>query len=43
MNLFKSILSLCLLFIKEAINFNYERFIVKLDFCDMFGVKLPLT
>jgi hypothetical protein len=41
-NLFKSILIVCLLFIKEAINFNYEHFIVKFYFSDVFDVKMPL-
>jgi hypothetical protein len=42
MNLFKSILILCLLFIKEAINFNYEHLVVQLDFSDVFNVKMTL-
>jgi hypothetical protein len=38
----KSVLILCLLFTKEAINFNYKHFVIKLGFSDVIDMKLTV-
>lgn len=42
MNLCKLVWSLCLLFVKEVINLNYDHYVVKLDSSYMFHLKITL-